>query len=100
MEHSNGSAVRGCSGGSISTNLVETVADASGVDATALPPLYERVDPDALESLFAATAGTSRTGQVEFSYGGYDVRIVCDGEVTISLGERSDGEFDSPQRSD
>lgn len=50
-----------------------------------LPPLYEAVDPDALN---AVVSGLSE-GQVEFPYAGYDVTVYGDG--TITLEERPGG---------
>ncbi|ADD06091.1 uncharacterized protein Nmag_2531 [Natrialba magadii ATCC 43099] len=72
---------------SVSTVVVEAVAEAVGVDATALPPLYERVDPDALDAVFAPTAtGAPRTGEIQFSYSEYVVTVGCDGdEIAITL---------------
>ncbi len=44
-----------------------------------LPPLYDAVDPDALN---AVAAGLSE-GQVKFPYAGYDVTVYGDGTVTL-----------------
>ncbi|MFC6835007.1 HalOD1 output domain-containing protein [Halomarina ordinaria] len=57
------------------TSVVEAVAKELAVDPTSLPPLYETVDPDALDSL--ATTGIT----VRFTHAGCDVHIE-DGIVT------------------
>ncbi|MFB9807991.1 HalOD1 output domain-containing protein [Haladaptatus pallidirubidus] len=49
-------------------------------------PLYEVVDPDALDSLFAPTytGGTRTDGRVQFAYAGYEVVIHSTGDVNVS----------------
>lgn len=77
---------------SVMTAILDIVADREGVDVGELPPLYDAVDPDALESLFAPTrTGSPRTGRVEFTYAGYVVALVSDrdGSIVVSLGERN-----------
>lgn len=80
---------------SISTTIVEAVAEEAGVDPTALPPLYERVDPDALDTLFEpASGGFSRTRKLQFTYWGYVVTVGFNGEPTITLDEQSPADHD------
>lgn len=65
--------------------IVTTVADAKGVDATTLPPLYEVVDPECLNGIFDPTArGVARTGGViSFRWAG--CRVLVDGtDVTVT----------------
>lgn len=68
----------------INAAVLEAVARAAGVQALELPPLYDAVDPDALERLFAGVAGETRVGSlcVQFEYAGYVVTVRGDGEVT------------------
>ncbi|USZ70914.1 HalOD1 output domain-containing protein [Natronosalvus halobius] len=69
------------------TTVVELVADREGTDPMELqPPLYDVIDPEALNALFAPTSrGQSReSGQVSFRYLGYDVTVRADGDVSIS----------------
>lgn len=69
-----------CGYSSVGVEIVRTVADQTGCDPTALPPLYEYVDPDALKSLFEpTTTGDRRGGTVSFVYDEY--------QVTVSFGE-------------
>ena len=67
-------------GESITTQVVRKVADIKGTDPTNLKtPLYEVVDPDALEVL------CSKSDQIEisFSYEGYDVIVDTPSDVYI-----------------
>lgn len=70
----------------VSTTVVTAVARASGTDPTELPPLYEHVDPEALNAL--VTHNFNRPGHVDltvtFTFNGYDVVVSDDGEVVVS----------------
>lgn len=67
--------------------VVRTVAAYSGRPPKELPPLFEVVDPDALDLLFQPLDdGTPRQGgAVAFEYAGYHVRIDFDGRVDVSV---------------
>jgi ethanolamine ammonia-lyase large subunit len=65
---------------SVAAQVVDAVADATGDSVLSLDPLYEVVDPDALESLFQV--GT--TGRVEFVYEGCEVVVHADGDVDVA----------------
>ena len=70
----------------ISSAIVDAVAAAAGVDPLELPPLNRSIDPDALDALFAPGVGDSyQTGTVECRHGDYEIRVVCDGDITITL---------------
>lgn len=66
--------------------VVDAVAEAEGADPTTLPPLFDAVDPDALDSLFETTsvAPAASTAQVTFSYAGYEVTVEADGAVDLA----------------
>lgn len=68
--------------GSPSDRVVQTIADREGVDPTELPPLFESVDPDALDALLRRddTAGA----QVTFTHHGHEVTVRSDGRVSLS----------------
>ena len=69
-----------------SLRIVETVANAEGIDPVELePPLYDAVDPNAIDDLFAATttSNPSRNGRLNFRYRGYDVTVRADGTVSL-----------------
>ncbi|SDC21864.1 HalOD1 output domain-containing protein [Natrinema hispanicum] len=70
--------------------VIETVADAEGIESVELaPPQYESlhavIDPAALDALFAARSnGATRPGgAVSFPFCGYHVTVGDDGTVTL-----------------
>lgn len=75
---------------SVSTDVVQTVADAKDCDPEGLEPLYGTVDPDALDALFAGGEGSSTHVRVVFTYEGYQVTVSGDGEVEVANPEESD----------
>ncbi|PCR88917.1 HalOD1 output domain-containing protein [Natrinema ejinorense] len=70
-----------------SLRVLEKVADADDVAPVALePPLYDVVDPTALDQLFEPTDtdDSVRSGRVTFRYRGYDVTITSNGAVELA----------------
>jgi len=64
----------------LSVAVVNHVAALEGCDATELAyPLYESIDPDALDALFRAGSD----GYLEFSYHGYEIRVTSDGSIDV-----------------
>jgi len=64
-----------------SVAVVEAVANEIGTDSTGVPQqLYEVIDSDALDALFAN--GNMMDGTVTFAYCGYTVTVTADG-VTL-----------------
>ena len=59
--------------------IVESIAEAEGVDAVDLPPLGETLDTDALETLVSS----ERDVTITFEYAGYWVGVDSRGTVTI-----------------
>ena len=59
--------------------IVESIAEAEGVDAVDLPPLGEALDTDALETLVRSENDVTIT----FGYAGYTVSVDSRGTVTI-----------------
>lgn len=77
-------------GQSLSFEIIEAVADREGVDTTDIEPpayeaLYDVINPEALDALFAPrTDGSPRTnGRVEFTFCGYDVVVSSDGTIEL-----------------
>lgn len=69
---------------STSFRVLSAVAQAEGVSPTALPPLTDAVDPDALDTLYGHEANRDRTDRdvsLQFSYAGYDVTLCGDAIV-------------------
>jgi hypothetical protein len=69
---------------SLAEIVVWTVADAKDVDPMDIDePLYETIDPDALERLFeGASAGQSKQ-RIEFTLAGCDVTVYGDRRVVV-----------------
>lgn len=59
--------------------VVYSVAEQEGVEPEELnPPLYDVIDPDALETVFRGS-----TGQITFEYHGYLVTVDHSGSVSL-----------------
>lgn len=72
--------------GELGVAIVESVERVLDTDATELEPLYETIDPDALERLFepAGAAGTpSDHVEVRFNYEGLDLVVSGDGSICL-----------------
>ena len=65
--------------------VVATVAERAGTDPVALPPLYDTIDPDALDAIFR----DGRPGRVSFGYAGYEVTVCGRDQITV-ICEESD----------
>lgn len=73
----------------VSQTVVEAVAEAEGVPPVELKsPLYDVIDPDALDQVFAERLTDGRmSGRVTFSYNGYEVTVCGDGYVSVESQE-------------
>lgn len=68
--------------------VVQAVASATNRESLELPPIYDAIDPDGLDALFAATDEATREGiTISFAYAGCDVAVDAS-EVRV---RRSDG---------
>lgn len=71
------------SSGSVSETVVKTIAASRGVDPQNLQPrLYDVIDPDGLDALFAGDRPADGL-TVSFEYDGVPVEIAGSGEVTL-----------------
>ncbi len=68
----------------VSTAVIMAISEATGTPATELPPMYDAIDPDALDAIFQGPVDARpRTGiAVTFTMAGCTVDI-CDGAVTV-----------------
>ncbi|NHN41177.1 hypothetical protein G9C85_05940 [Halorubellus sp. JP-L1] len=67
---------------SITETILRAVADAEGSNPVSLkPPLYDVLDPDALEALYDGDQGPC---SIEFTYCGYDVHVDGVGDVAVT----------------
>lgn len=64
--------------------IVETVAAVREADPTELEPLSSTVDPDALNTLFAASGGGAETGVIQFEYENCLISVTADGAVSVA----------------
>lgn len=62
--------------------VLNTVAERTGTDVLELPPIYDAIDPDALEAVLGHANGGGDC-RVEFSYHGYQVTVTGAGEVSL-----------------
>lgn len=76
--------------------VITAVAAVAGRKPVDLPPLYEAVDPDALDSLVAHARRTGTgTHELWFTYDEFDVGVRSDGrlrirEATLPMDSRAD----------
>lgn len=70
---------------SISTTVVVATARASETEPNDLPPLFEAVDPDALDAVFASRGDQPRRRDitVAFPYAGHEVSVSGNGEICV-----------------
>lgn len=62
-----------------SKRVIRAVAQEEGIDIAEIePPLYDAIDPDALDSLFRDT-----TGELTFTYMDYTIQVTSSGTVSI-----------------
>lgn len=73
-------------GANVSEAIVNAVAKFAGVDPLEMEPIYDGIDPDALDTLFdSRTDGTHRSGglNVEFRLDGYAVALSSDRRIRV-----------------
>lgn len=71
----------------LSSTVIDAVADHEGIDPMTLePPLYEAIDPDAIDSLFPRDANgrSPSSGRLSFSYNDYRITVTSDGDVQVT----------------
>lgn len=67
-------------GTSVSEQVVQAVANKSNTDALDLPPLFDTLDPDSLDTLIQEM----NKGEVAFDYAGQHITVNSRGEVVIT----------------
>ena len=83
-----------------SMRVVDAVATRAGVDPASLsPPLYDAIDPDALDALVESDPkGRQSPPTVRFHYAGYAVTVDGDGTVDVSSTDTSELSGTAPHR--
>lgn len=69
-----------------STAVMETVAAVKGVGPTTVGPLFDAIDPDALDAVVQSVAGTSESGAdatVSFEFAGLHVAVYACGLLVV-----------------
>lgn len=71
---------------SVSVALVVSLAERLETDPTTMPPLYDAIDPDLLDTLVHGSRGFGRstTNRVVFEYANHLVTVRGDGSLTIA----------------
>jgi hypothetical protein len=83
-----------------SVTIVETIAEATERDPTALPLLNQTVDPDALDTLLTRGMQREEHVYVSFAYDGAQVSVGSDGDLSIRTDETThDPERTGPETS-
>lgn len=67
---------------SVSSRIIHTIASVEGVDASELdPPLYDAINPDALDALYREDSSTVPT--VMFEYNDYQVMVFASDDIEV-----------------
>jgi len=66
-----------------SAAVVAAIATVTDADPTEMRPLYDSVDPDALDTVLEASSGQQRPISVTIDVGEYEIEISNDGIVDI-----------------
>lgn len=61
--------------------VVTLISDTTGVDPLELPPLYEAIDPEAVQQVLQS--GGAGPTKVSFRYAGCNVVVTSDGELFV-----------------
>ena len=79
-----------------SQTILDRIAEREGISPVDIePPLFEVIDPEALDALFHDERGTREPERrVAFSYAGYDVAVIGDGRVRIEEREKDPSSVD------
>ena len=68
---------------SISSTIVRRVAAHTEKDPIELPPLYETIDPDALDEVMTSGSAAGSSVSVRFTYAGLYVTATAEGTVEL-----------------
>lgn len=75
---------KGEEGQSPAEAVIEAIAEAAGVEPLELPPLYEFIDPEALDNLFQQhDSATDPEAMLVFSINKWNVFVRADGRIRI-----------------
>jgi hypothetical protein len=72
----------------VSMKVVAHVATVTDQEVTQLPPLYDRIDPEALDAVVDSAAKRQSQLTIRFTYAGQQVTVNADGAVSISENDK------------
>lgn len=67
----------------VSMKVVQRVAAVTDQEVSQLPPLYNAIDPEALDSLIEPIVTSPASLEIRFTYAGQ--RVIIDGRGTVSV---------------
>lgn len=74
---------------SLSTTVITAIADVADEQPLDLPPLYDTIDPDTLDSLFSPNEGGGDVpDHIGFTHAGCTVAVHSDGKVIVEEAPR------------
>ena len=76
---------------SLNESIISTVAAVSGTEPMELPPLYDVLDPDALEALIELNAARPAESDIHvtFTFNGYTVTVHTYGIIAVQPADRN-----------
>lgn len=96
------STIGGNESESVSQQVIAEVAETTGKDPLEMEPLYTRVDPDCLETIFSGKSRMTarKQGQISFPMAGCQVVVEADGTLDVTKhGETAETAVSSGQAS-
>ena len=67
----------------VSTKVVQQVAAVTGQEVAQLQPLYDTIDPEALDAIMNSGAADTPSPIIQFTYSGYRITVDESGEVSV-----------------
>lgn len=64
-----------------STAVIRTLAVANDMEPLAIPPLFESIDPDALDAVFRRSTGEAK--RVAFTHSKCQVEVLSEGRIRV-----------------
>ena len=69
--------------GPLAETVIDAITEIIDGNSTEIEPLYESIDPDALEDLFNRRPGKSVPTRVEFQHKGFSIVVEENGRVVV-----------------
>jgi len=73
----------------VSTKVVQEVAAVTNREATQLPPLYDTIDPEALDVIASSGGGDKAPVMIRFTYAGSRIVVSGTEEITVESPAKS-----------